>query len=256
MVSSIQEAIVGRRFFALVLAATLIAEARANLANFNALTVGTIYSPGSLFSNGGLDFDVLFGLGNVTVNAASGLVNPSFTGNYLRLGSNNGLNVNLPAGASLVKFDFISGSSADALAINGAFLIFDQIPTTVNGVTVTHLLGSKTNPWGSVSASGPIDNFVIIGTQLLVDNADATLAAGLAGDYNKNLIVDAGDYVLWRKTVNSPSGYRTWRSNFGATGGIGTGIELFDHSVPEPSATFCTLLCLVWILHESVWRRH
>src|SRR5262245_35617438 len=96
-----------RWIVALVLAATLVAEARANLANFNALTVGTNYAPGSLFSNGGLDFDVLFGLGNVTVNAASGLLNPSFTGNYLRLGSNNGLNVNLPTGATQIQFDFI-----------------------------------------------------------------------------------------------------------------------------------------------------
>jgi hypothetical protein len=256
MVSSVQEATVGRRFLAFVLAATLVAESRANLANFNALTVGTIYAPGSLFSNGGLDFDVLFGLGNVTVSAASALVNPSFTGNYLRLASNNGLNVNLPAGASLIKFDFISGSSAAALAINGSFVNFDQIPTTVNGVTITHLLGSKTNPWGNVTASGPVDNFVIIGTQLSVDNVDATLTAGLAGDYNKNQIVDAGDYVLWRKNVNSPSGYRTWRSNFGATGGSATGIELSIGSVPEPSTWMCALLFLPWVAANlSRWCR-
>src|SRR5262245_38046758 len=177
-----------RRIIVLVLSSTLVVEARANLANFNALTVGTIYAPGSLFSNGGLDFDVLFGLGNVTVNAASGLANPTFAGNYLRLGSNNGLNVNLPTGASQIQFDFIQNNVGVALVVNGGWLDFSQIPGTVNGVTV-----SKVTPatnWGNLSATGNINSFLIVGTEFLVDNVNVTQIAGLSGDYNKNLIVD------------------------------------------------------------------
>ena len=36
--------------------------AQANTANFNALTAGTSYTAPAVFSNGGLDFDVLFSL--------------------------------------------------------------------------------------------------------------------------------------------------------------------------------------------------
>jgi hypothetical protein len=46
------------------------------------------------------------------------------------------------------------------------------------------------------------------------------LPAGLPGDYNQNGIVDAADYVVWRKTnINGQQGYNDWRANFGATGG-------------------------------------
>ena len=59
------------------------------------------------------------------------------------------------------------------------------------------------------------------------------------GDYNNNGIVDAGDYVVWRKAAatdtlpNDPtpgvvdaSDYGVWRSHFGNTGG--SGVAMFD----------------------------
>jgi hypothetical protein len=236
-----------QRLLTAILIASICAAAHANTANFNTLSAGTSYAPSSLFSNGGLDFDVLFGLNNVNVAAASGLVNPSFTGNYLNLKSNTGLNVNLPTGSSQIQFDFIQNNSA-ALVINGGWLDSSQIPGTINGVTVVHLLGSKTSPWGSITASGNINSFVIVGTELLVDNINATLLAGLSGDYNKNHIVDAGDYDLWRKNLNSRSGYNSWRSNFGATGGSGT--SLANAAVPEPSTLTTMYLSLFWFISK------
>jgi hypothetical protein len=193
-----------------------------------------------LFSNGGLDFDVLFG--NVNVAAASGLINPSFAGNYLNMVSGTVLNVNLPTGASQIQFDFIQNDSTVAYVINGGWLNDNQIPATINGVTVTHLLGSTTDAWGSITASGNINSFVIIGAPYKVDNLNATLSPGLAGDYNKNQFVDAGDYALWRKSLNTPSGYKSWRVNYGAAGGAGT--NLAGTTVPEPSTLALLLACL------------
>ena len=73
-------------------------------------------------------------------------------------------------------------------------------------------------------------------------------ARWLTGDYNSNGKVDAADYVVWRKALNTttvlpndPTGgtigttqYNTWRANFGNGSGAGSGA-----AVPEPTALVC-----------------
>ena len=75
----------------------------------------------------------------------------------------------------------------------------------------------------------------------------------LVGDYNGNGVVDAADYVVWRKNngttnvlPNDPAGgtigatqYNNWKANFGKTPGSGSGAGLA--AVPEPASL---LLCL------------
>jgi hypothetical protein len=80
------------------------------------------------------------------------------------------------------------------------------------------------------------------------------------GDYNANGVVDAADYVVWRKTLGQgvpngsgadgdgngtigPDDYTHWRMRFGAVvagSGLGAG-----RAAPEPSAAFLCLCCLV-----------
>jgi PEP-CTERM motif len=67
-----------------------------------------------------------------------------------------------------------------------------------------------------------------------------TLTAVLPGDYNENGVVDAADYVVWRKTDGFPQGYDVWRSHFGQTAGSGAAIRT-NVAVPEP-ATLAVLL--------------
>src|SRR5262249_768792 len=117
-----------QRLLITILIASICAEVRATTADFNALAAGTNYPAPALFSNGGLDFDVL--LGNVNVATASGLINPSFTGNYLNITATSDLNVNLPTGASQIQFDFIENDSQVAYFINGGWLFDSQIPAT------------------------------------------------------------------------------------------------------------------------------
>jgi hypothetical protein len=62
----------------------------------------------------------------------------------------------------------------------------------------------------------------------------------LAGDYNEDGIVDAADYVVWRKglgTLYIQAQYDVWRANFGQTAGGGTALRSADTlstAVPEP----------------------
>jgi hypothetical protein len=84
------------------------------------------------------------------------------------------------------------------------------------------------------------------------------------GDYNNNKVVDAADYVLWRKNLGAPneasinnngdgggitaSDYTYWRARFGNTSGAGAGSV--GAAVPEP-ASFVLLMmaatgCCIW----------
>jgi hypothetical protein len=58
------------------------------------------------------------------------------------------------------------------------------------------------------------------------------LVVTLGGDFDGNGVVDAADYVWWRKNDGGATGYSTWRTNFGRTGTAATGVAVA--SVPEP----------------------
>lgn len=77
---------------------------------------------------------------------------------------------------------------------------------------------------------------------------------GVAGDYNNNGVVDAADYVLWRKggplqnevdvpgTVNSAD-YTAWRARFGNTSGTGSAVG--PAAVPEPGSMCVAVTALI-----------
>jgi serralysin len=71
----------------------------------------------------------------------------------------------------------------------------------------------------------------------------------LPGDYNLNGVVDAGDYVEWRKGLSTTyvqSDYNVWRSHFGQTGGSGSGVST-NVTVPEPTSAMVLLVGLLAI---------
>jgi autotransporter-associated beta strand protein/T5SS/PEP-CTERM-associated repeat protein len=65
--------------------------------------------------------------------------------------------------------------------------------------------------------------------------------ATVPGDFNGDLVVDAADYVWWRKYDSSPQSYDAWRTHFGNS--IGNGLSA-DSAVPEPST--------MWLLAAAV----
>jgi serralysin len=71
---------------------------------------------------------------------------------------------------------------------------------------------------------------------------DLALSASniLTGDYNRDGIVDAADYIVWRKglgTTFTQNDYNVWRANFGHTAlGAGSGSgAIANAAVPEPT---------------------
>ncbi len=77
------------------------------------------------------------------------------------------------------------------------------------------------------------------------------VTVSLDGDYNGNGVVDAADYVLWRKNNGTATGYNTWRTNFGRTGAAASGLEVA--SVPEPMSGVMGLITA--LLFVGRWRR-
>jgi hypothetical protein len=89
----------------------------------------------------------------------------------------------------------------------------------------------------------------------------ATLAAVMPvpGDYNSNGVVDAADYVVWRKHLGTsfqlanevanttpstvtPEDYTEWRARFGNTSGAAAGVGAESSLVPEPATAALVVL--------------
>jgi hypothetical protein len=101
------------------------------------------------------------------------------------------------------------------------------------------------------------------GTPASVVVNSISVTGTLSGDYNNNGVVDAADYVLWRKHNNTavtlpndstpgtdPSDYNVWRAHFGQTAGSGVGTSA-NAAVPEPT----TLVLLIFAAIGWYFRR-
>lgn len=82
--------------------------------------------------------------------------------------------------------------------------------------------------------------------EMYLNNLVALPASGLAGDFNSDRVVDAGDYITWYKGLGIdyiPSDYNIWRANYGRTV-PGSGAELAT-AVPEPASAVIVLAALI-----------
>lgn len=80
------------------------------------------------------------------------------------------------------------------------------------------------------------------------------LKPALPGDFNGDLLVDAADYVLWRKTGAEKQDYQTWRDNFGRSDLGGAAVGTSHAAIPEPTATKHMAILLVALLGRCVTR--
>jgi serralysin len=117
-----------------------------------------------------------------------------------------------------------------------------------NGMSI--LATASANPAGAIESLADV-TLAVAGTYYArITGADDTIqlyelslsaAALLPGDYNVDDLVDAADYVIWRKSDGTPAGYNTWRANFGETSGSGS-VASENATVPEPATLVMLIL--------------
>jgi hypothetical protein len=84
--------------------------------------------------------------------------------------------------------------------------------------------------WGSNVSAAPVESTVSgLGNSFTISVPQRTMTVllipSLSGDFNSDGIVDAADYVVWRKDSNlstPPADYATWSTNFGRSLGSGS----------------------------------
>jgi hypothetical protein len=114
--------------------------------------------------------------------------------------------------------------------------------------------------WGSLSGTFSAVQLPALASGLRWDTSQlytsgvVSVGVGLPGDFNQNGVVDAPDYVTWRKglgTTYTQSDYDIWRTHFGQTAGGGAG-AIANAAVPEP-ATLVLLMVVAagWCLRRG-----
>ena len=128
------------------------------------------------------------------------------------------------AGPELGQTFFVDG---EPIGYNG-FAIGE--PNGGTSENVLHMLGGQW--WNDVSATYPNNSGFVVEFSVL------------PGDYNFDGVVDASDYVVWRKTDGTEGGYDTWRSHFGQTMVSVVGANA---GVPEPVSALLLLVGMLTI---------
>ena len=171
-----------------------------------------------------------------------------------------------------LDFDTIMGTGDTSILstdlTNGAFT---ALAAGVGNAFAFNAMFDANNAPGGYSATYQLDlsdadSYSGATSQSLTLNLSGMITGvgpALPGDYNGNNIVDAADYVVWRKALASGSplpnnesvspgvtgtdDYDVWRANFGSvfTPGSGAGLSGSATAVPEPSATALLLVSLI-----------
>ncbi len=230
-------------------------------ANFNSpLVVGNRETATASAANG--LYKISAGDLNVTAQLPSFVhalsIAPNGTGEFRVVGDDASINVfgdfaisSTENGTGTLAFELEAGNLLSQINVNGAATLgagsivrldaTNASPTassydllTATSITDSGLLFSGPSGWGVEIVSGGLGQIL---------RAVEGIGPVLQGDYNEDGIVNAADYVIWRKTnINGAQGYTDWRTHFGeglAMTGGGSG------TVPEPAAAALVLFAAV-----------
>jgi hypothetical protein len=206
-----------------------------------------VQSDGTMISTGYFDFSVFGGTNGTHLWALEG--------------GTDGI-VSSSGGAATDRIKCESGGASNTGCFTTVGNPDDKFLLSIDHEDTIHMLGvgiiggwkydSTANNIAVVSAVHEIGT---LGLPTAIATAEAPPIPIVEGDYNKNLVVDAADYTIWRDSLNSsvtpgsgadgtgpggiPDGfidsldYNYWKARFGNTAGAGA---ISGQSVPEPSA--------------------
>jgi hypothetical protein len=212
---------------------------------------GTFNFTGGVLSAQTINFDLVNNGGTLAPGESPGTTN--IIGSFTT--TSGALEIEL---ASAASFDTVVATGAVSLGgdlivkLLGGFV--PNVTDTFTIVTGSDIIDSFDNLLASqrVNIDGADGSFLVTYGDQTVTLSNFSLAPpALAGDYNNDGNVDAADYVVWRKFVNTnfalpnetasegavdEDDYNAWLANFGAAGGGG------GSPVPEPSTILFVLI--------------
>jgi autotransporter-associated beta strand protein len=152
------------------------------------------------------------------------------------------------------KLSLANGGLADAADVaisSGATLElkFSGSPDVIDSLFLNGI-SQPAGTWGGVGSGAQFTSPMLLGTGWL--QITTYVPSFLAGDYDSNGIVDAADYVVWRRSVGAatianrdslntgPIGtadFDTWRAHLGQMvgTGAGSGLSKAGGTIPEPA---------------------
>ena len=192
-------------------------------ANGFTIFYGSVSGAGTFTGTGTVNFE-----GDLTPGNSPATV--SFGGN-MSLGPDSVLKIEIGGAAPGTQYDQINVTGT--LSLGGTLQV-----SFIKGFVPAAGQSFDLLNWGSLA--GTFSSIQLPALSGLAWNtsqlASGLLSVVLAGDYNHNGVVNATDYVVWRKglgTSYTQNDYTLWRANFGQTAGSGSGATS-NAAVPEP----------------------
>jgi len=190
---------------------------------------GSVTGAGPFTGGGDVEFNGDLRPGNSPANV-------SFAGNIV-VGPTAGLDIELAGIAKGTGYDSLT--VAGAAALGGTLdvsLLGGFVPTAGQSFEILTAAGGINGTFDAV-------NLPSLAAGLYLDlnynpNSVLLTVAGTLGDYNYDGLVDAADYVVWRKFYSaspSPTDYIAWQANYATPSSSGNGGS-DTPQVPEPAA--------------------
>jgi hypothetical protein len=139
-----------------------------------------------------------------------------------------------------------AGTQYDQLIVAGGIALdgtLDVSLVNLGGGTFAPTVGNSfTLIAATEEISGAFDTLQVpdgLNWQVIYNPASVELIVGNPGDFNHDGIVDAADYVVWRRNGWGPLNFQAWKSHFGQSYGRGAGRP---SGVPEPSGLLLMLV--------------
>lgn len=158
----------------------------------------------------------------------------------------------IPAGNAFhVAFTLVTANSYDLVLspIGGGTPYFSQTGAPLAGTADIAINRLRVSAYGTGSSTDG-------SKELFFDNL--VVSGPIPGDFNNDNVVDAADYVVWRKNGLDANAYNLWRTHFGQTGsGSAAPTPSSGSSVPEPTTLTLTVMVVLAriILRPSTSRR-